>query len=121
MEIQENAIELRNYFPETWLFDMVDLDESGTATLDLEAPHTVTTWVGSVVCSDANTGLGISEKSSLTVSQDFFVDVNMPYAIKRGEVLPLNVTVFNSVSRPLPMTVTILSSEAELKVKKNKQ
>jgi hypothetical protein len=54
--IAKPKVELRNYFPETWLFDLIDLDEKGEANLDLETPHTITTWIADVVCSDLQTG-----------------------------------------------------------------
>ncbi len=109
--VRQNAVELRNYFPETWLFNLVELDAEGNAYLDLEAPHTITTWVGEVLCSNAQSGLGISNKTNLLISQDFFADINMPYSVKRGEVLPVNVSVFNTVARSLPMRLSMLASE----------
>ena len=27
--------------------------------------------------------------------QDFFADLRLPYSVKRGEVFPLNITLFN--------------------------
>ena len=29
------------------------------------------------------------------LKQDFFADLRLPYSVKRGEVFPLNVTLFN--------------------------
>ena len=54
--IEKPKVELRNYFPETWLFDLIDLNEKGEANLDLETPHTITTWIADAVCSDLQTG-----------------------------------------------------------------
>ena len=51
-------IELRNYFPETWLFDLAELDVDGNFTLDINAPDTVTTWVGEAFCTSDETGIG---------------------------------------------------------------
>ena len=31
----------------------------------------------------------------------------LPYSIKRGEILPMNVSVFNLVDQKLPMKITI--------------
>ncbi len=36
---------------------------------------------------------------SLLVTQDFFLDLGMPYSVKRGELAYVNVTVFNTVDR----------------------
>ncbi len=111
-EVHENEIEVRDYFPETWLFDLVELDAEGNAYLDVEAPHTVTTWVTDAICTHEEHGLGISNATGLLVSQDFFVDVGMPYSVKRGEVLPVNVSIFSTVDRTLPIRLSLRESEA---------
>jgi len=79
--------------------------------LEKYTPHTITTWVAEAVCSDLENGLTASKKSSFLVSQDFFADIILPYSVKRGEILPLNVSVFNTVNQKLPMKVTVLDSE----------
>ena len=112
VQVKKNKIELRNYFPETWLFDMIDLDVEGNAQIELTAPHTITSWVAEAICTDAVNGLSISNKSSLVVTQDFFADINMPYSVKRGEILPINISVFNTVERSLPVKLAIRDSES---------
>ena len=109
--IEKPTVELRNYFPETWLFDLIDLNDKGEASLDLETPHTITTWIADAVCSDLQSGLSVSNKAELLVTQDFFADILLPYSVKRGEAFPLNVSVFNSVEQVLPMKVTLQHSE----------
>ena len=102
LEIRRPKVDLRNYFPETWLFNLVELDSNGETTLPLEAPHTITTWVAETVCTDTINGAQVSEEANLLVTQDFFADLNMPYSIKRGEKFPLNVSVFNTIEHKLP-------------------
>ena len=109
--IEKPTVELRNYFPETWLFDLIDLNDKGEASMDLETPHTITTWIADAVCSDLQSGLSVSNKAELLVTQDFFADLLLPYSVKRGEAFPLNVSVFNSVEQILPMKVTLQHSE----------
>jgi len=70
----------------------------------------------------------VSEKANLLVTQDFFADLIAPYAVKRGEVssprafatsytnsfiqiVPVNVSVFNTVEKGLPMQVRILPTK----------
>ena len=105
-------IELRNYFPETWLFDLADLDVDGNFALDINAPDTVTTWVGEAFCTSDETGIVVADAATFKVDQDFFVDLKMPYSIKRGEIFPINVTAFNKLSgTKLPLKIQILDSE----------
>ena len=110
-EVKNSKLDLRNYFPETWLFDLVELDSNGEKIFSLEAPHTITTWVAETVCTDVLNGAQVSEKANLLVTQDFFADINMPYSIKRGEQFPLNVSIFNTIDQKLPMKITLQASE----------
>ena len=48
--LEAPKVELRNYFPETWLFDIVDLNEDGGKVMNLTLPDTITTWVADAVC-----------------------------------------------------------------------
>jgi hypothetical protein len=45
------------------------LNEEGEAKFELEAPHTITTWIADAVCSDLQTGLAVSNKAELLVTQ----------------------------------------------------
>ena len=81
LEVKKPKLDLRNYFPETWLFDLVELDTNGESILPLKAAHTITTWIAETVCTDSINGAQVSEKAKLLVTQDFFADINMPYSI----------------------------------------
>ena len=41
-KIEVPQIDLRAYFPETWLFDLADLDSFGQQNLEVNAPHSIT-------------------------------------------------------------------------------
>lgn len=111
-EIEAPTIEIRNYFPETWLFDLINLDANGKSQIDLNAPDTVTTWIGDAFCTSDQTGVVIADESSFVVDQDFFVDLKMPFSIKRGEVFPINVTAFNKLNqKSLPLKLKVLDSD----------
>jgi hypothetical protein len=108
------TIELRNYFPETWLFELVDLDTDGQYNRDINTPHTITTWIGETFCTHESTGVAVSEPANLLVKQDFFVDLKLPYSVKRGEILPVNISAFNSLDqRSLPLKLSVLSAPFE--------
>src|SRR4051812_23745236 len=54
------------------------------------------------------TGLGIVDNpASITVFRPFFVNVNLPYATYRGEVVDLQTTVFNYTKTEVEATVTL--------------
>ena len=93
-ESPPDTVRVRQYFPETWVWEPVLLtDESGLAKLVLTAPDSITSWQLNVVSSSTD-GIGIGE-SELTVFQEFFVEPSLPYAATRGEEFPIKVDVFN--------------------------
>ncbi|CAG0898545.1 unnamed protein product [Darwinula stevensoni] len=106
-------VEVRDYLPETWLWSLENVGEKGELKLeDLEVPDTITEWVGSAVCSSPQAGLGLSSPQSLIASQPFFLDLTLPYSIKRGEILPLPISIFNYKAHPLPIRVELEESES---------
>merc|ERR1719234_868499 len=82
----------------------------------LTAPDTITTWNAEAFCTNSEVGLGVAKPSELLVSQDFFVQLRLPYSVKRGEQFLLNVTVFNRIDADLPIQVTIQNQAGELSV-----
>ena len=60
-----------------------------------ELPHSITEWVASAVCTNENTGLGVSPPVTIKAFQPFFASFTLPYSVIRGERLPIKVTVFN--------------------------
>ncbi len=101
---------VRQFFPETWIW-MPDImtDESGLASLDLNAPDSITTWRLHAVSSSPE-GIGISE-AGLTVFQDFFIDPDLPYAVIRGEEFPVQVQVYNYLDKPQDVQLTLSGAD----------
>jgi CD109 antigen len=101
---------IRQYFPETWLW-LPDLltQPDGTATVDLTAPDSITTWRLHAV-STSQQGLGITE-SALLVFQEFFGEPDLPYAVTRGEQFPVRIQIFNYLDQP--QTVQVELAEAD--------
>ena len=64
-----------------------------------------------LVHSSSTKGAVVSDSANLLVSQDFFADLVLPYSVKRGEIFPLNVSVFNNVEVQLPIQLTIQNSD----------
>lgn len=100
----------RTRFPETWLWDIVVLPSSGVLSQSVTVPDTITEWVGKAVCAHPEVGIGLSEKVSITAFTPFFTDLTLPPSVKRGEILPVKISVFNYLFQPLPVTVHLLES-----------
>ncbi len=101
---------VRQFFPETWVW-MPDLltESNGTATLDLTAPDSITTWRLHAVSTSDN-GLGVTE-SSLRVFQEFFGEPDLPYAVTRGEQFPVRIQVYNYLDEPQVVYVEMANAD----------
>ncbi|XP_076068986.1 murinoglobulin-1-like [Oratosquilla oratoria] len=106
----EDHVAARTYFPETWLWDLVVIPDSGQNLQDLTLPDTVTEWVGKTVCVHPQKGVGISDKSSITTFTPFFAELTLPPSVKRGEILPVKISVFNYLDQALPVKVILEGS-----------
>ena len=101
---------VRQFFPETWLWTDVTTDEQGLATVPVEAPDSITTWVLRAVGLSKEHGLGIAE-SELQVFQPFFLQVDLPFSGIRGEVLPAKVALYNYLDTPQTIQVELSPSD----------
>ncbi len=85
---------VRQFFPETWIWQDVHTGADGTAVVPVEAPDSITTWMLRAVGMSKEHGLGVGE-GSLRVFQPFFLTVDLPFSAIRGEELPVRVALFN--------------------------
>ncbi|NLT36486.1 MAG: alpha-2-macroglobulin [Gaiellales bacterium] len=101
---------VRQFFPETWIWDEVTTDASGRATLDAEAPDSITTWDLRAVAVSPEKGLGVSE-SSLKVFQPLFLSADLPYSAIRGEEFPVKIALYNYLDTPQELTVELKGAD----------
>ncbi|MFC2059060.1 alpha-2-macroglobulin family protein [Chloroflexota bacterium] len=85
---------VRQFFPETWLWEEVTTDPQGKGVLNVTAPDTITTWVLRAVSISKENGLGVSE-DELVVFQPFFISIDLPYSAIRGEEFPVSIAIYN--------------------------
>ncbi|XP_023256301.1 alpha-2-macroglobulin-like [Seriola lalandi dorsalis] len=96
---------VRTFFPETWIWDLVDVGETGTKDVSFTVPDTITTWETEAFCLSPQ-GFGLAPRKKLTVFQPFFLELTLPYSIIRGEHFELKATTFNYLSSCIMVTVT---------------
>lgn len=99
---------VRSVFPETWIW----LDEvsksNGETVYVTKAPDTITTWLTTAFAISDNSGLGVAPQAAeMEVFQPFFLRANLPYSVKRGEELALQIVVFNYDPVPQQVSVTL--------------
>ncbi|XP_030601194.1 alpha-2-macroglobulin-like [Archocentrus centrarchus] len=96
---------VRTFFPETWIWDLVDVGESGSKDVSLIIPDTITTWETEAFCLSSQ-GFGLAPPKEVKVFQPFFLELTMPYSIIRGEHFELKATVFNYLTSCIMVTVS---------------
>eukprot|EP00057_Strongylocentrotus_purpuratus_P014688 XP_011669162.1 PREDICTED: alpha-2-macroglobulin isoform X2 [Strongylocentrotus purpuratus] len=106
-----SGAQIRSYFPETFLWDLVTTDDSGSASIDIQAPHTITDWIANAFCLSPENGLGVAPATSLTTFQPFFLSFSLPYSVIRGENVPIKISVFNYLDACLVVRVTLSKTE----------
>ncbi|NWV78467.1 OVOS protein, partial [Dasyornis broadbenti] len=103
---------VRKFFPETWIWALVNTDSRGEVDVFYTIPDTITEWKASAFCVQDDVGFGISSPVSITAFQPFFVDFTMPYSVIRGEKFNLIANVFNFVNKCVQIS-TILEQSSD--------
>lgn len=98
---------IRSVFPETWLWEDFDVD-NGSLMLTKKVPDTITSWVISAFSLNPSVGLGLTmNPKTLKVFQPFFVSFNLPYAVKRNEIVAVPVVLFNYLDADVTADLTL--------------
>uniref|UniRef100_A0A8C1T4J2 Alpha-2-macroglobulin-like n=2 Tax=Cyprinus carpio TaxID=7962 RepID=A0A8C1T4J2_CYPCA len=115
------AVTIRTVFPETWIWELAEVGDSGSAQVPVTVPDTITSWETEAFCMSSK-GLGLAPPAQLTVFQPFFLELSLPYSIIRGEIFELKATVFNYLSKCIMVKVTPApSSDYTLKASSDDQ
>lgn len=106
---------VRTEFPETWLWEDLDINEpNGTLSLTKKVPDTITSWVITALSVNPTAGLGLTKNpKTLKVFQPFFVSLNLPYSVKRGEVVAIPVVLFNYLETDVNADLTLHNENGE--------
>uniref|UniRef100_A0A9J7Y0P0 Alpha-2-macroglobulin-like n=1 Tax=Cyprinus carpio carpio TaxID=630221 RepID=A0A9J7Y0P0_CYPCA len=99
------AVTIRTVFPETWIWELAEVGDSGSTQVPVTVPDTITSWETEAFCLSSE-GLGLAPPAQLTVFQPFFLELSLPYSIIRGEIFELKATVFNYLSQCIMVKVT---------------
>ncbi|XP_074445031.1 ovostatin-like [Larus michahellis] len=101
---------IREFFPETWIWDIVLINSTGKASISYTVPDTITEWKASAFCVEELVGFGMSVPATLAVFQPFFVDLTLPYSIIRGEDFLLRANVFNYLDHCIKINISLSDS-----------
>jgi uncharacterized protein YfaS (alpha-2-macroglobulin family) len=89
------AAHVRSYFPEAlYINPEIITDQNGVASITIPIADSITTWRMAMLASTQHGALG-SATSSLKVFQDFFVDLDLPVTLTRGDRVSIPVAAYN--------------------------
>ncbi len=101
------APRVREWFPETllWRPELVT-DDEGRASLQIDLADSITTWRLSASAISAAGSLGVAQEP-IRVFQPFFVDLNLPVSLTRGDEVAVPVVVYNYLEKPLSVEIEL--------------
>nr|XP_022294874.1 CD109 antigen-like [Crassostrea virginica] len=99
---------VRSSFPETWLWRNATVGSDGQVQISTTVPDTITSWIASGFAVNNVSGLGIADTTSqIEAFKPFFVSLNLPYSVVRGEQLVLQANVFNYLTQDAFVLVSL--------------
>ncbi|MCC7386038.1 MAG: hypothetical protein IT384_29590 [Deltaproteobacteria bacterium] len=101
------ATRVRRDFRETVLYrPMLITDARGEASVTVPLADSITTWRVSAEGSTRDGKIGAA-RFGVRTFQDFFVDFSVPTNLTRGDVIELPAIVYNYLSEPTTVTVSL--------------
>ncbi|NXD07213.1 A2ML1 protein, partial [Nothocercus nigrocapillus] len=110
VELGSEAGRVRTWFPETFIWSLVAINDSGSAELPVTVPDTITDWKAMTFCTSESHGLGISETASLQSFKPFFVQLTLPYSVFRGESFPLKTKLFSYMEQCMALQLSLMDT-----------
>ncbi|XP_012936322.1 CD109 antigen [Aplysia californica] len=103
---------IKRILPEAWLWESHTVEDEGERTIQATVPKSITSWVASAFATNLKTGLGVALRHArLQVFRSFFTVLTCPSSVIRGEELVIQVTVFNYLTEPVTVNVTLTGND----------
>uniref|UniRef100_A0A1I8MLC1 A-macroglobulin complement component n=1 Tax=Musca domestica TaxID=7370 RepID=A0A1I8MLC1_MUSDO len=85
-----------------------------TTQLTLKIPDTITTWRLTAFSMNEETGFGIVHgPTDITTIQPFFITLNLPYSVKRGEIVAIPIQIHNYLNETLDTEISLINAKEE--------
>ncbi|XP_054003817.1 CD109 antigen-like isoform X1 [Hylaeus anthracinus] len=92
----------------TWLFTNFSSGYDGRNELKRNVPDSITSWVLTAFSVNDVHGLGlIEEPRKLKVFRPFFIAMDLPYSVIRGEIVAIQIVVFNYLNKGVDAEVLL--------------
>ncbi|XP_064474763.1 alpha-2-macroglobulin-like protein 1 [Ornithodoros turicata] len=107
-ESVEGQDTVRDFFPETWLWQIERVGLDGKVVFTETLPDTIATWQGMALCVHPTAGFGISNLANVTAFQPLFVTLTLPLNLIRGESATVTLTVFSFIKECVAVRVNLV-------------
>ncbi|KAH8333630.1 hypothetical protein KR059_001594, partial [Drosophila kikkawai] len=96
---------------DTWLFLNISASSDGRNSIHRRIPSEMTSWVVSAFALDPVNGLGLSAPmGKMETYKEFYITTELPYSIKRDELIAIPFVVHNNRESDLSVEVTFYNS-----------
>lgn len=103
---------VRKHFPETWIWLDTNMGSRIYQEFEVTVPDSITSWIATAFVISEDLGLGLTTVPvELQAFQPFFIFLNLPYSVIRGEEFALEVTIFNYLKDATEVNVIIEKSD----------
>ncbi|XP_069091776.1 CD109 antigen-like [Pleurodeles waltl] len=103
----------RNNVSNTWIWLEPNIRSGINTNLQATVPKSITTWFATAFVISEELGFGLtSVTAELQVFQEFYITLNLPYSVTRGEQFILEVVIYNQLGQTLEVTVTLDLSDS---------
>ncbi|KAK9981652.1 hypothetical protein ABG768_001176 [Culter alburnus] len=103
----------RTQFPESWLWEEIDLCENCPAPVRdkvLYLKDSITTWQILAVSLSPTLGICVAEPEEIVVFKQLFIDLKMPYSAVRGEQLEIKAIIHNYTPKKQKVRVEFMEA-----------
>ena len=110
-ESGDSSVKVRSWFPETLFVEPSLITEAdGTASVTVPLADSITQWRVSTMANSADGKLG-SAADGVVVFQDFFVDIDFPKYLTRGDEIAFPIAVYNYLETSQNVEIEVIGDE----------
>ncbi|XP_067261320.1 complement C3-like isoform X2 [Chanodichthys erythropterus] len=112
--IDSDEIVSRTQFPESWLWEEIDLCENCPAPVAdkvIFLGDSITTWQILAVSLSPTLGICVAEPEEIVIFKQLFIDLKMPSSAVRGEQLEIKAIIHNYTPKKQKVRVEFMETE----------
>nr|XP_060619581.1 A.superbus venom factor 1-like [Anolis sagrei ordinatus] len=116
--MDEDEIVSRTEFPESWLWETKVLTEApnhegiSSKIVSFYLKDSITTWEVLAVSISETKGICVADPYEITVMQDFFIDLRLPYSVVRNEQVEVRAILYNYGMSDIKVRVELIHNPA---------